>query len=316
MPEPEPSVRPGPSVSVVVPVKDGARYLAELLAAVARQPVPHDVLVVDSGSRDDSVAIARAAGARVVEVPPATFAHGRTRNAAAELASGDVICFLTQDATPVPGWLEAIVAAFAADPRVGAVYGPHLPRPGTSPMIARELDGFFAGFSPGGELVIQGPGDPTFLSNVNAAYRRACWAEVRFRDVAYAEDQAFGADLLAAGWRKAYAPAAGVLHAHDYGPVGFARRWFDEYRGLRTATGHVEPFHPKAAAGATVRLTREDLEWMRERGWSRPRRVRWGTRAVVHHASRRVFAALGSRADRIPAPVRGLLSLERRGDGR
>jgi rhamnosyltransferase len=307
---------PQPTVSVVIPVKDGARYLPELLAALARQTPEHEVLVVDSGSRDDSVAIARAAGARVVEIEPASFGHGRTRNAAAEQATGEIVCFLTQDATPVDGWLEALLRAFAADASIGAVYGPHLPRPDTSPMVARELEQFFATFSPTGGLTVQGPGDPPFLSNVNAAYRRACWDAVRFRDVAYAEDQAFGADLLAAGWRKAYAPDAGVLHAHDYGPIGFARRWFDEYRGLRTATGWVEPFRPKAALGATLRLTRWDLAWMREHGYGRAARWRWGARAVVHHASRRVFAPLGSRAARIPAPVRRLLSLEGRGEGR
>ena len=84
---------------------------------------------------------------------------------------------------------------------------------------------------------------------MNACYARACWQEVRFRDVAYSEDQAFGADMLAAGWAKVYHPGAGVLHAHDYGPVEFMRRYFDEYRGLRESTGHVEPFSTLAAAG-------------------------------------------------------------------
>ena len=64
-----------------------------------------------------------------------------------------------------------------------------------------ELAAHFAGFVPDGapadEPVLQGAGDPAFLSNVNAAYRRACWEQIRFRDVPYAEDQAFGADLLA-----------------------------------------------------------------------------------------------------------------------
>lgn len=301
-----------PRISVLVPVKDGAADLPRLLAALARQDLPHELLVVDSGSRDDSVALARAAGARVVEIAPETYGHGRTRNLAAETATGELLCFLTQDAAPVDGWVRAIVEAFAADERIGAVYGPHLPHPDSTPMVARELETFFASFSPDGGTVLQGPGDPPFLSNVNAAYRRACWDAVRFRDVAYAEDQAFGIDLLAAGWLKAYVPAAAVLHAHDYGPIDAARRWFDEYRGLRTATGWVEPFRAKAAVGAVRRQTRADLAWMRERDWPRRRRWWWGCRAVVHHGSRRLFSALGSRADRVPGPLRRLLSLERR----
>jgi rhamnosyltransferase len=303
-----------PAVSVIVPVKDAGDDLTRMLAALARQDVPHELVVVDSGSKDDSVARARAAGARVLEIPPRTFGHGRTRNMAAEGATGDLLCFLTQDAAPVEGWLRAIVDAFAADRRIGAVFGPHLPHPDSTPMVARELETFFHAFSPDGGTVVHGSDGPPFLSNVNAAYRRSCWRSIRFRDVAYAEDQAFGADLLAAGWLKAYVPAAGVLHAHDYGPIDAARRWFDEYRGLRTATGWVEPFQAKAAIGAVRRQTRADLAWMRARGWPRRRRLWWGARAVVHHGSRRVFAALGSRADRVPGPVRRLLSLERRGD--
>ena len=120
------------SVSVVIPVKDGERHLAELLAALALQ-APDEVLVIDSGSSDRSVALANAAGARVVEIEPEQFGHGRTRNLAVSLCSGELICFLTQDATPCPGWLAAYREAFTLDERVGAAYGPHLPRPQTSP---------------------------------------------------------------------------------------------------------------------------------------------------------------------------------------
>jgi glycosyltransferase involved in cell wall biosynthesis len=69
--------------SVVIPVKDGERYLEELLAALTREN-PDEVLVIDSGSRDRSVQIARAAGADVLSIEPHEFGHGRTRNLGAE----------------------------------------------------------------------------------------------------------------------------------------------------------------------------------------------------------------------------------------
>lgn len=307
-------------VSVVIPVKDGERYLGELLDALAREGAD-EVLVIDSGSRDRSVQIARAAsGVRLLEIPPGEFGHGRTRNLGAERTSGELICFLTQDATPAPGWLDAIRAGFALDERVGAVYGPHLARADTSPMIARELEQFFAGFSPsadgtGGAPVVQRAGDPAFLSNVNAAYRRACWEQIRFRDVPYAEDQAFGEDMLAAGWSKVFHPGAAVLHAHDYGAVEFMRRYFDEYRGLRATIGHVEGFHPLHALRVVRAETAADLRWMRAQGAPAGARARVAPRAALHHGGRRVFSALGSRAERLPAPVRGRLSLEGRDDG-
>jgi len=300
-------------VSVVIPVKDGARYLEELLDALERER-PDEVLVVDSGSRDGSPGIARAHGVELLEIEPGDFSHGRTRNLAAERTSGELICFLTQDATPCPGWLAAYREAFTLADDVGAAYGPHLARPDTSPMIARELAEFFAGFATDGGPTVQRRGDATFLSNVNACYARACWEQIRFRDVPYSEDQAFGEDLLAAGWSKVYQPAAAVLHAHDYPPVEFMRRYFDEYRGLREAKGHVEPFALASSAGHVRRAVGADRRWLRERGVGGSELARWTARATVHHAGRKMFSALGSRAGDLPAPVRGALSLEGRDD--
>lgn len=300
--------------SAVIPVKDGERYLEELLDALAHEGV-EEMLIVDSGSRDRSREIARSRGAQLIEIPPQEFAHGRTRNLAAERTSGELICFLTQDATPCPGWLAAYRDAFGQDDRVGAAYGPHLPRADTSPMIARELTEFFSGFSPSGGPVVQRAGDPTFLSNVNACYLRDCWQEIRFRDVGYSEDQAFGSDLLAAGWTKVYHPNAAVLHAHEYGALDFMRRYFDEYRGLRESTGHVERWHMLEVVRFVGAQVSADRRWMRSHRMTRAERARWTARAAIHHGGRRVFSALGSRANSIPPPVRRRLSLERRAAG-
>jgi glycosyltransferase involved in cell wall biosynthesis len=296
------------STSVVIPVKDGERFLSDLLDAVLAQG-PDEVLVIDSGSVDRSLEIARAAGVGVLEVDPAEFGHGRTRNLGAEHTSGEAVCFLTQDAVPAPGWLAAHREALDLDDRVGAAYGPHLPRPDTSPMISRELTEFFAAMAPDGRPRVQEEGE-AFLSNVNACYRRECWEEIRFPDVAYAEDQAFARAMLASGWLKAFHPGAAVVHAHDYGPVGFARRYFDEYRGLRVTTGHVEPARPARSVRDVGASVKRDLRWMSEQGWPARRRALWTPRAAAHHAGRRVFSVLGSRAERLPAEVERRLSLE------
>ena len=295
------------SVSVVIPVKDAGPLLERTLAAVRAQGEV-ELLVIDSGSRDHSREIALEAGAELVEIPPEEFGHGRTRNLGAERASGELIAFLTQDAVPMEGWLEALLEAFSLSDRVGAAFGPHLPFQDTSPMIARELTEFFAGFSPTGQPAVHRRGDPTFLSNVNACYSRACWEEIRFADMAYAEDQAFGVAMLAADWAKVYHPGAAVQHAHDYGPVEFMKRYFDEYRGLREASGHVEPLRPLDAARELAR----DARWLRAQGLPPDQRARWLARSAVHQSGRRVASALGSRAERLPASVQRRLSLEGR----
>ena len=103
--------------------------------------------------------------------------------------------------------------AFALDARVGAVVRPAPARARTrSPMIARELTEFFAALRARRRAPrVQRRGDPTFLSNVNAALPRApAGSEIRFRDVPYAEDQAFGArPARAPAGRKVYHPRRG-----------------------------------------------------------------------------------------------------------
>jgi glycosyltransferase involved in cell wall biosynthesis/GT2 family glycosyltransferase len=306
------------TASVVIPVRDGARYLGEVLAALAREG-PEEVLVIDSGSRDGSVDIARAAGVELLEIAPEAFGHGRTRNLGVERTSGELVLFLTQDATPRPGWLAAHREALALEPRVGATFGPHLPRPGTSPMIARELTEFFAPFAPDGRPTVQrglddGSWHPGFLSNVDAGYRREALAAIGgFRDIPYAEDQAAARDLFAAGWAKAYHPAAAVLHAHDYGWAGFMRRYFDEYRGLRETVGHVERIGVRSTARHVRSEVTGDRRWLSEQGATGPQRAAWTARSAAHHAGRRVASALGSRAAALPGPVQAALSLEGRG---
>lgn len=303
-----------PTVSVVIPVKDGARHLERLLAAVREQGGGEvELLVVDSGSSDGSVELARAGGATVQEIAPDEFGHARTRNLAMELTSGDVVCFLTQDAVPEPGWLAAHRAAFELGEKVGAVYGPHLPWPDTSPMIARELGEFFASMSPGGGPVLQRAGDLAFLSNVNASYARACWEEVRFdEELDYAEDQAFGRAMLDAGWVKAFHPDAAVRHAHDYGPAEFARRYFDEYRGLRETSGHVEPLRPSRVLADVGGGVAADRRWMAAQGWPAPRRAAWTARSLLHHGSRKAAAVAATRPGALPAALERRLSLEGR----
>ncbi len=176
--------------------------------------------MIDSGSTDGSLEIARAAdGVELLEIPPHEFGHGRTRNLGAERTSGELICFLTQDATPVPGLARRACAAASRWTSASARSSARTSRaPDTSPMIARELERP----SPASRartarrrcrVRATSRSSPTSTP----AYRRDCWEQIRFRDVAYSEDQAFGRDLLAAGWLKAYHPDAAVLHAHDYG---------------------------------------------------------------------------------------------------
>ena len=92
---------------------------------------------------------------------------------------------------------------------------------------------------------------------------------------------------------KAYHPAAAVVHAHDYGPVEFARRYFDEYRGIRRAIGHVQSARPKAMARSVA------TRWQRSSMDASAGLVDVGRRldrtVSAHHAGRQIGSVLGTR---------------------
>ena len=83
-----------PRLSVIVPALDEAAALGALLDDVARLRVPHEVIVVDGGSRDDTLALAERRGATVLRT---TRGRGTQLRAGAEVARGAVLCFLHAD---------------------------------------------------------------------------------------------------------------------------------------------------------------------------------------------------------------------------
>ena len=92
-----------PSISVIIPTKNAGPDFDRVLAMLRRQeiePAP-EILVVDSGSRDETVEICRQYSVPVERIDPREFGHGRTRNFGVSRTQGEIICLLTQDALPV-----------------------------------------------------------------------------------------------------------------------------------------------------------------------------------------------------------------------
>ncbi|HEX8071289.1 MAG TPA: TIGR04283 family arsenosugar biosynthesis glycosyltransferase [Pyrinomonadaceae bacterium] len=101
-------------VSIIIPALDEAAHIGATLDAVAALRGAWEAVVADGGSRDVTVALARARGARVV-----TSARGRgaQMHAGACAARGDALWFLHADTLPPADALARINAALDADPR-------------------------------------------------------------------------------------------------------------------------------------------------------------------------------------------------------
>lgn len=119
----------GVTASVIVPARDAAATIARTLAALAAQQLDagrFEVIVVDDGSRDDTLALARGAHGPTRVIAQAALGPAAARNRGVAAASGRVLAFCDADVFPAPGWLAAGVRALE---EADLVQGQVLPDP-------------------------------------------------------------------------------------------------------------------------------------------------------------------------------------------
>lgn len=326
----------GATVTVAIPTRDAGGDFAATLAAVTGQEIGAaelELLVCDSGSSDQTVALARDHGAEVIQIAPADFSHGGTRNLLMRAARGDHVAFLTQDAVPAdPGWLAGLLAGFGLAPRVGLTFGPYRARDAASPYVKRELSQWFASFSDGTQPRIDVLSDQDraappqsflghrgFFTDANGCVAREAWTAVPFREVGYAEDHLLAQDMLRAGFAKVFLPTAAVVHSHDYSPTEWLRRSFDEARAVKDVYDFTGPpgrwtglREIRGSVGADYRWRRAQALESTEAGIQRRPEPAWLAGSLRHHSARGVGTWLGRRADHLPASLVRALSLEGR----
>jgi rhamnosyltransferase len=296
-------------ISVVIPVKDGGGDLVRCLEAVRSQRVDEDVeiVVVDSGSTDGSVEQALRLGARVHEIPPEDFNHGRTRNLGVELARGETVVFTSQDAyAEDDDWLAWLVAPLRSGSDVAGVYGRHVALETASPP-ERYYWEFLYGPEPRTQRVdglAEVNFETTHFSNVNSAIPRELLVRFPFaEDLIMSEDHEWSRRVLLAGYSVVYEPRAIVRHSHTYSIGGAFRRFFDSgVTADRSFLGETREARTHMRR-ASVRYARGEVEWL----WRTGRR-RWIPYATAYELAKLTGLQLGRRHRLLPVSVKRRLS--------
>ncbi len=263
-------------VSVVIPVRDGASTLPELLDRLLEQeaPFPFEIIAVESGSRDASLEILEQRAIRIIEIPASEFNHGASRNLGLALTMGEVVALLTQDAVPVGrAFLASLVAPFA-DPAVAGVYGRQIPRPDCDVVTRRQLEGWLTGRTEPEVVRIDGQPFESFppevrhrlstFDNVCSAVRRSVWEEIPFPSVPFGEDLAWAKAALCAGHAIAYEPRAAVVHSHRRSVVHEYRRTRICHQKLHELFGLATLPQRRYVARAAVANLRQDIPYVLE----------------------------------------------------
>jgi rhamnosyltransferase len=254
-----------PAVSVIIRAKDEAVSIGRVLDLLQAQEMDGrdvELIVVDSGSQDDTRQMALERGVRVIDIPPAHFSYGGALNTGCEAASAPILLALSAHAFPRDGrWLARMLEVFE-DERVACAYGCDN-APGGGALTERVLQDaqharrhYTWGYS-----------------NVSGAFRAELWRRRRFRtDMPSTEDREWSLYWLDRGWLCVMDPELRVDHAHDMDslPDAYRRAW-REWNGY---TRYMQM--PRYGAAELAR------EWWSDRqGWPSHLRARLSPRRIA-----------------------------------
>jgi rhamnosyltransferase len=240
-----------PAVSVVIPTLNGGSELRACLEAIRRQVLdrPFEIICIDSGSTDDTLAHCREFDVRLIQIDRRTFNHGLTRNQGIEAARGEFVALLTQDAVPLgEDWLRHHVEALESTPRAAGSYGRQVPRESVNPYLRWRLEQWgatrsarvvqevtdreaFEAASPLEKLAV------VTFDDVNSCIRKSAWETIRFSPVDFGEDIDWGLRVIRAGHAIVYEPGARVLHSHNESLRGDFKRVYSDHRNLNRLLG-------------------------------------------------------------------------------
>ncbi|HDK6468045.1 MULTISPECIES: glycosyltransferase family 2 protein [Klebsiella pneumoniae complex] len=218
---------------IAIPTYNGGSIWEESAQKIREYaPVGTYVQIIDSGSKDNTVSIAKKYEFDVMHIDAKNFNHGGTRNLLVELHKDEfeIVIFLTQDAIPEPNFFEKITGVFS-NAKIACAYGRQLPHYDANAISqhARYFnyreDGYISKFD---DIPLMGL-KTVFSSNSFSAYRISTFLELNGfpKNTILSEDMHYAAKSVLAGYSIAYVSDSIVRHSHNYNCLEEFKRYFD-----------------------------------------------------------------------------------------
>ncbi|HLG19528.1 MAG TPA: glycosyltransferase [Bdellovibrionota bacterium] len=221
-----------PKVSVIIRCFNEAHHIEKLLSELARQSYRHfEILVVDSGSTDQTVELAGKYSCRILHIERRKFSFGASLNLGCRNAQGEIICTISAHAYPSDReWLKHLIAPFS-DAQIGVAYGRQR---GAESTKFSEHRIFRKWFPEEAAPSANGP----FCNNANCAVRRSVWKELLYDEsLTGLEDIEFAQRVIQRGLKVRYVPSASVVHVHEEAWIQI----FNRYRREAIALQRIYP---------------------------------------------------------------------------
>lgn len=197
--------------SIIIRTYNEAVWLPSVFRLLEEQQgASFEVIVVDSGSTDDTVEIAKRHSARIVHIAKADFSFGRSLNVGCIAAEGDVLVFLSGHCLPIgERWLANLIAP-VKDGACVYSYGRQVAHPDITKYSERQI---FEKFFP---ATSRGPSVDIACNNANSALSRTIWLQNRFDEsLTGLEDMELAKRLVGLGYLIGYVAEAPVTHIHE-----------------------------------------------------------------------------------------------------
>ncbi|MDA0735425.1 MAG: glycosyltransferase [Chloroflexi bacterium] len=209
--------------SIVIRTLNEERHLGKLLESIQQQTYKAwEIVLVDSGSTDATLEIARRYTSNIYHIPQKEFTFGRSLNWGCRPATGRYLVFVSAHVDPLTNtWLGNLVRPFD-DPSTGMVYGRQRGVATSRVAEERDLQRVFGSTS---KILI----DEAFGNNGNAAIRKDLWLDQPFDEkLTGLEDIDWARKIQQKGYRVYYAADAAVYHIHEESLRQVYRRVFRE----------------------------------------------------------------------------------------
>lgn len=199
-------------VSVIIRTLNESRYLSELLAALRCQTLDDfdlEIVIVDSGSTDKTLDIARGYGCSITHIHKSEFTFGRSLNVGCRIAKGDYLIFISGHCIPVDRyWLCRLIKPLR-ESISEYTYGRQIGRDNTK-FSERCLFGkYFPEYS-------KIPQEGFYCNNANSAIKRDVWEKYKFDETLTGlEDMHLAKSIVSDGGSISYVADANVFHIHD-----------------------------------------------------------------------------------------------------